>query len=186
MVGAVRLRGGQRPVEHVEQVVVLPEADGEGDREHDAADDQPTSQLVEVIDDAQSILVPDRAPHYLGHVCAPAGRQELRSEPTSADSRSGATPGAECSPGADAAPPAAGCSGTLALWGSAWRCGCSSSSSSSLESPVIESLNSRSPVPSCLPKPGSRLGPKISSTIKARPEDRWWDCGTFLRPPGGV
>ena len=31
--------------------------------------------------------------------------------------------------------------------------------------PVIDSLNSRMPVPSCLPRPGSRLGPKIRSTI---------------------
>src|SRR3954451_13040035 len=44
----------------------------------------------------------------------------------------------------------------------------SCSSSLSLSLPVIESLNSRMPEPSCRPKPGSRFGPKMMSTIRRR------------------
>ena len=49
----------QRPVEQVQQRVVLPEANPEGDGQHDPADDQPRAELIEVLDDAQPIFVPD-------------------------------------------------------------------------------------------------------------------------------
>jgi hypothetical protein len=41
--------------------VVLPEADGEGERYGERADHEAAAQLVEVVDDAQPIFVPNRA-----------------------------------------------------------------------------------------------------------------------------
>ena len=46
-------------VEKVEQQVVLPEAEAEGHGQRGEADEQPSAQLVEVVDDAQAILVAD-------------------------------------------------------------------------------------------------------------------------------
>ena len=62
-----RLTGGrQRLVEQVEQDVVLPVAQAEGDREHRQADEQPAAELIEVVDDAEAILVAD-GPENLRH-----------------------------------------------------------------------------------------------------------------------
>jgi hypothetical protein len=61
-------RGGQSPIESLEQGVVLPEADRKRDRQGDAAHDQARAQLVEVVDDAQAVFVPDR-PEDLRHPC---------------------------------------------------------------------------------------------------------------------
>ena len=46
--------------------MVLPQADAERDREHDAADDQARAQLFEMIHEAEPVLVADRA-DALGH-----------------------------------------------------------------------------------------------------------------------
>jgi hypothetical protein len=43
----------------VQQVVVLPETEAERHRYGDRANDEPGAQLAEVVDDAESILVPD-------------------------------------------------------------------------------------------------------------------------------
>ena len=45
----------------------LPEAEPERDDQYRRADDQPAAELVEVIDDAQAILVADR-PKALRHL----------------------------------------------------------------------------------------------------------------------
>ena len=60
--GAYLLLGlmGQRHVDQVQQLVVLPEADAERDRNRDQRNDQPRAELVEVADDAELIAVPDR------------------------------------------------------------------------------------------------------------------------------
>ena len=63
---------------------------------------------------------------------------------------------------------AAAAGGGSSATGAAWiraASGWPAAASSSFSLPVIESLNSRMPVPSCLPRPGSRLGPKMRSTI---------------------
>jgi hypothetical protein len=60
MVGGRLWRGGQCSVEHVQQVMVLPEAGRESEHERNSADDQSRAELVEMIDDAQSIFVTDR------------------------------------------------------------------------------------------------------------------------------
>ena len=57
--GEIRVRCRQRLIQKVEQPVVLPEADAECDRERERAYDQPGAQLVEVVYDAEAILVPD-------------------------------------------------------------------------------------------------------------------------------
>ena len=50
---------GKRPVEQREQRVVLPEAQAERDDQRDQAHDQARAQLIEVVDDAQPIIVAD-------------------------------------------------------------------------------------------------------------------------------
>ena len=54
------LRRLQRLVDRVQQPVVLPVADRERDAEHDERDDQPIAELVEVLDEAQPVLMADR------------------------------------------------------------------------------------------------------------------------------
>ena len=61
---------GQRPAGDFEQQVVLPEAEREGDAEDDDADDDPDAQLVEVLDEAEAVLMGDR-PDAAGHPRAP-------------------------------------------------------------------------------------------------------------------
>ena len=51
----------QRPIDEVQQRMVLPQADGEYDHERDRTHNQSGAQLFEVIDDAQSLFVTDRA-----------------------------------------------------------------------------------------------------------------------------
>jgi hypothetical protein len=51
----------QRLVHDVQQFVVLPQADAEGDREHGHADDQAGSELFQMVDEAQLLLVADHA-----------------------------------------------------------------------------------------------------------------------------
>src|ERR1019366_7480285 len=53
--------GRERFVDDLQQRVVLPQADAERDGEHGAADHQARSQLVEVVNEAQLLLVRDRA-----------------------------------------------------------------------------------------------------------------------------
>src|SRR5437763_16178261 len=65
------VRGGlgrrrQRLVEQVEQDLVLPEAERDGDSKRWAAHEQPAAELVEVVDDAQAILMAD-GPENLRH-----------------------------------------------------------------------------------------------------------------------
>ena len=48
---------GQRPVGDREQQVVLPEAEADRDDEHARGDDDPRAQLVEVLDDAELVVV---------------------------------------------------------------------------------------------------------------------------------
>ena len=50
-----------RAVDQVQQGVVLPQAEAEREGERDPADDQPRAQLVEVLDEAQALLVVNRA-----------------------------------------------------------------------------------------------------------------------------
>src|SRR4029453_16220063 len=56
----------ERAVDPVEDEVVLPQADAEADDERGDADDEARAELVEVLDEAQAILVPDR-PQRAGH-----------------------------------------------------------------------------------------------------------------------
>jgi hypothetical protein len=49
----------ERSVDHVEQPVVLPEAEAEGNADHHQRSDQARTELVEVADRAQSLLVAD-------------------------------------------------------------------------------------------------------------------------------
>ena len=51
----------QRRVDQVQQRVVLPQAEAERDRERDRADDQAGAQLVEMVHEAEPVLVADRA-----------------------------------------------------------------------------------------------------------------------------
>ena len=55
LLGLVR----ERRVDDVQQRVVLPHAEGERRRDHGQADDQPRAQLLEVVDHAEVLLVPD-------------------------------------------------------------------------------------------------------------------------------
>ena len=71
MVGPNRRR--QRLVEDAQETMVLPEADAEGDRDRDRAYDQSGAQLVEVIDDAEAILVIDGPEDPRHHKRALAG-----------------------------------------------------------------------------------------------------------------
>src|SRR4030088_650126 len=57
----------KRAIEHVQQCAVLPEADPKRDREYPRADEQPLSELIEVVDDAQAIVVPN-GPKNLRHL----------------------------------------------------------------------------------------------------------------------
>ncbi len=107
---------GQRAVEQVQQRLVLPEAEPEGDDERDRDDDQSLAQLVEMVDDAEPVLVTDGAENSghrspTGRACAPVraepSRQALCSGPTSAESRRSAVEGSAAgrvtgSAGADA------------------------------------------------------------------------------------
>src|SRR5579875_3112743 len=61
--------GVQWLVERVEQVTALPEAEGEHDDQRRRAHDQAAAQLVEMIDDAQPVLMTDW-PQALGHRAA--------------------------------------------------------------------------------------------------------------------
>jgi hypothetical protein len=63
----------QRPVHRVQQEVVLPERDAEADQERRDADDQPRAQLVEVLDEAQALVVADRPERGAGHASFRAG-----------------------------------------------------------------------------------------------------------------
>ena len=56
----------------LEQQVVLPEAERQGDAEDDDADDDPGAQLVEVLDQGEAVLVGDRPD--AGHRVAPQRR----------------------------------------------------------------------------------------------------------------
>src|SRR4051794_6445181 len=56
----------ERLVEDLEQPVVLPEAEAEGDGQRDRADDEPRPQLAEVVDDREPVLVAD-GPERGGH-----------------------------------------------------------------------------------------------------------------------
>src|SRR4029453_10133407 len=56
----------ERPVEDLEDRVVLPEADAEGHREADQADDDARPQLVEVLDETEAVVVAD-GPQCGGH-----------------------------------------------------------------------------------------------------------------------
>src|SRR2546423_932982 len=51
----------ERPVDDVEDVLVLPGAEREGGGEGEDRDDEPRAQLVEVLDEAEPVLVADRA-----------------------------------------------------------------------------------------------------------------------------
>src|SRR3954447_23963818 len=63
-------RALERAVDDVEDRAALPQADAEADREDRDAEDQPLAQLIEVLDEAESILVLDR-PQGGGHAPAP-------------------------------------------------------------------------------------------------------------------
>jgi hypothetical protein len=87
-VASANLRLGlvrERAVDHPQEPVVLPEAQSEGDPDDRERHDQPCPQLLEVVDGAQPVLVPDgtddcsdRAQHRL----APA-RSATRATPPS-------------------------------------------------------------------------------------------------------
>jgi hypothetical protein len=64
---------GQRVVQHAEQPVVLPEAQTEHDNHHAGAEDQPVAQFVEVVDDAQTVVVADRPELHRHQVLAGVG-----------------------------------------------------------------------------------------------------------------
>src|SRR6185312_12226033 len=49
------------------QRVVLPERDAEADQERGQADDQPCAELVEVLDEAQAVVIGDRPQRGTGH-----------------------------------------------------------------------------------------------------------------------
>jgi hypothetical protein len=51
----------QRAVERGQQMAALPEADPEDDDQCRRGDDQPAAELVEMIDDAQPVLMTDRS-----------------------------------------------------------------------------------------------------------------------------
>ena len=51
----------QRAVDDFQQRVVLPQAHPERDRDRDRADDQARAQLFEMVDEAESVFVADRA-----------------------------------------------------------------------------------------------------------------------------
>jgi hypothetical protein len=53
----VRRRLLERPVDDLEDPVVLPQAQPENDQEREQADDQPRAELVEVLDEAELVLV---------------------------------------------------------------------------------------------------------------------------------
>ena len=59
----------ERAVDDVEHDVALPQADAEGGEEDDDADDQPLAQLVEMLDEAETVLGADR-PQGGGHAAA--------------------------------------------------------------------------------------------------------------------
>ncbi len=63
---------GQRSLGDFKQQVVLPEAERQGNAEDDDADKQPGSQLIEVLDEGEAILVRDRL-DAAGHLGASAG-----------------------------------------------------------------------------------------------------------------
>src|SRR5690606_16845530 len=54
------VRVGKRARGDIEEEVVLPEAEGEGDAEDGDADDDPGPQLVEVLDEAEAVVGGDR------------------------------------------------------------------------------------------------------------------------------
>ena len=141
---------GQRVVGDVEQQRVLPEAEREGDAERQQRDDHPVAQLVEVIDESQPIV-------ELG-----ACRLQARHGVTGARAADAHVRAVLDDLALD------GLRARLGLW---LKADISSfarsafSSSSSLLFPVIESLNSRMPLPSDEPSSGSRLGPNTSKAM---------------------
>ena len=71
--------------------MVLPEGEGEGDPERDDADNQPGAKLVEVLDEAQSVVMTDR-PQRGGHRRRELG-PALAGGLTVGDGRRGLRPG---------------------------------------------------------------------------------------------
>ena len=155
----------ERAVHDVEHHVALPQAEAEAADEDDDADDQPLAQLVEVLDEAETVLGADR-PQRGGHARRPASASRRRPRPRRAawrsprrDGRARRPPGSACraSRPRRRRPPCA----------------------------VIESLNSRIPAPSWRPRPGRRFGPKITSTMprtissSSGPTD--WKTARFMR-----
>ena len=130
----------------------------EADAERDDRDDEPRAQLVEVLDEAQPVFVRDRL-ELRGHrgEAAAVRRAQRRSRTTSPSS------GSPCGRVVRRLGPAERGVGARAGVGRSRPA--SSARSSSLSLPVIESLNSRMPDPSCRPSPGSRFGPKINRTM---------------------
>jgi hypothetical protein len=86
--------GLQRFVDDVKKRVVLPQTYGERDGQDGSADDQATAQLIEVVHEAESILVANRAnraghglhepttaPFWPSPLAWPCGRSSARSRP---------------------------------------------------------------------------------------------------------
>ena len=169
----------QRPVEHVQQRVVLPEATREGDRQGGRTDDQPRAELIQMVDDAQAILMPD-GPYDLRHRAPlPSGRARSDALMRSRERRQ---------PDADEIPAArrlrSAARGTGAEAGPASPGSSGRSARPRNRSPVIESLNSRRPPPSCCRAREGASGRRSAERSPGRRSDRWWDYGT-LRPRDG-
>ena len=156
---AAEARGSAR-LSTLSSALVLPEAEPEGHDQRDHADDQPRAELVEVVDDAQTVLVTDR-PQDAGHRRRPraAGSGRPR-RPARVTARARTRP----RPSRDArrwTVPRRGRDGGLGRRGMS----VSLSLVLVLGLPGDPSLNSRIPRPRRLPSSGRRLGPKMSRTI---------------------
>ena len=110
--------------------MVLPAGQRPRNHERDHAEDEPRTQLVQMLDDRQPVVVADR-------------------------------------PDAGRCPPYCRSPAVVLAVGLGFSAASSeaSSCSRSLSLPVTEFLNSRMPRPSDFPRSGSRLGPKITSTM---------------------